>query len=44
MMVLITFAIGDDCHQALNNILAAKGYTTKDGMDADGDDSPCWNL
>ncbi len=33
------FAIGDDCHQALNNILAAKGYTTKDGMDADGDDS-----
>lgn len=33
------FAIGDDCHQALNNILAAKGYTTVDGMDADGDDS-----
>ena len=33
------FAIGDDCHQALNNILAAKGYTTADGMDADGDDS-----
>lgn len=33
------FAIGDDCHQALNNILAAKGYTTADGMDADGDAS-----
>ena len=33
------FAIGDDCHQALNNILAAKGYTTADGMDAEGDDS-----
>ena len=29
-------AIGDDCHDALNNILAAKGYTTADGMTADG--------
>ena len=33
------FAIGDDAHDALNNILAAKGYTTADGMDAEGDDS-----
>ncbi len=30
-------AIGDDAHDALNNILAAKGYTAADGMDADGD-------
>ncbi|MBR1812711.1 MAG: glycoside hydrolase family 3 protein [Lachnospiraceae bacterium] len=30
-------AIGDDAHDALNNILAAKGKTTADGMDADGD-------
>jgi len=29
-------AIGDDCHDALNNILAAQGYTTADGMTADG--------
>ena len=26
------FAIGDDAHNALNNILALKGYTTDDGM------------
>lgn len=31
------FAIGDDAHDALNNILAAKGKTTADGMDAEGD-------
>lgn len=30
------FAVGTDCHNAMNNILAAKGYTTADGMDADG--------
>lgn len=30
-------AAGDNSHAALNNILAAKGYTTSDGMDADGD-------
>ncbi|WP_454051042.1 glycoside hydrolase family 3 N-terminal domain-containing protein [Cellulomonas sp. Marseille-Q8402] len=30
-------AAGTDAHAALNNILAAKGYTTADGMDADGD-------
>lgn len=33
------FAIGTDAHDALNNILAAKGYTTADGMTADGDAS-----
>ena len=32
-------AIGDDAHDALNNVLAAKGYTTADGMTADGDAS-----
>jgi beta-glucosidase len=31
------FAIGNGAHEALNNILAAKGKTTADGMDADGD-------
>ena len=30
------FAIGNGAHDALNNILAAKGKTTADGMDADG--------
>ncbi|OZG59733.1 Glycosyl hydrolase family 3 N terminal domain-containing protein [Bifidobacterium lemurum] len=30
-------AIGSDAHNALNNILAAKGMTTADGMDEDGD-------
>ena len=30
-------AIGSDAHDALNNILAAKGYDTGDGMDYDGD-------
>ena len=29
--------MGDDSHDALNNILAAKGYTTANGMTADGD-------
>ncbi|MCD8154218.1 MAG: glycoside hydrolase family 3 C-terminal domain-containing protein [Clostridiales bacterium] len=33
------FTVGSDCHVALNNILAAKGYSTDDGMDADGDAS-----
>jgi beta-glucosidase len=28
----------EDAHAAINNILAAKGYTTADGMTADGDD------
>ena len=31
------FAIGDDAHEALNNILAAQGYTVEDGMTANGD-------
>ena len=29
-------SIGSDAHDALNNVLAAKGYTTADGMTADG--------
>lgn len=32
-------AVGTDAHDALNNILAAKGYSTADGMDGDGDSS-----
>lgn len=38
-------SIGDDAHDALNNVLAAKGYTTADGMTADGDSSKTytWN-
>lgn len=31
------FAIGEDSHDALNNILAAQGKTTADGMTAEGD-------
>ncbi|MTR07196.1 glycosyl hydrolase, partial [Pseudoflavonifractor sp. BIOML-A15] len=31
------FAAGKNVHDALNNILASKGLTTADGMDADGD-------
>ncbi len=30
-------AAGENAHAALNNILAAKGFSTSDGMDADGD-------
>ncbi|MCD8326815.1 MAG: glycoside hydrolase family 3 C-terminal domain-containing protein [Lachnospiraceae bacterium] len=39
------FAIGTDAHDALNNVLAAKGYTVADGMTADGDASKTytWN-
>ncbi len=29
-------AIGNDCHDALNNILAAQGYSTANGMTAEG--------
>lgn len=29
--------VGTDAHAAVNNILAAKGYTTANGMDEDGD-------
>ena len=31
------FAIGDDAHDALNNILAAQGKSAADGMTAEGD-------
>ena len=39
-------AIGTDAHDALNNVLAAKGYTTADGMTDDGDASKTytWTL
>lgn len=30
------FAVGENAHDALNNILASKGYTSANGMDADG--------
>jgi beta-glucosidase len=30
------FTVANGTHEAVNNILAAKGYTTADGMDADG--------
>ena len=33
------FAIGDDAHDALNNVLSAQGKTTADGMTSDGDAS-----
>ena len=33
------FAAGKDAHDALNNILAAQGYTEADGMTAEGDAS-----
>ena len=38
-------AIGSDAHDALNNVLAAKGYTKADGMTANGDASKTysWN-
>lgn len=32
-------AIGNSAHDALNHVLAAKGYSTADGMDEDGDAS-----
>ncbi|HJD02430.1 MAG TPA: glycoside hydrolase family 3 C-terminal domain-containing protein [Candidatus Mediterraneibacter excrementavium] len=31
------FTVAEDAHAAVNNILAAKGYTEADGMDAEGD-------
>lgn len=39
-------AVGDNAHDALNNVLAAKGYSTADGMDADGnaDKTYKWTL
>lgn len=33
------FAIGDDAHDALNNVLASQGYDESDGMTAAGDKS-----
>ena len=38
-------AVGGSAHDALNNILAAKGYSTADGMDKDGsaDMTYTWN-
>ncbi len=38
-------SVGSDAHDALNNILAAKGYSTSDGMTAEGDSSKTytWN-
>lgn len=33
------FSIGENAHNALNNILAAKGYSTNDGMTEDGNSS-----
>lgn len=35
------FAIGNDAHDALNNMLAAQGYTKVDGMDVDGNAANC---
>lgn len=39
------FAIGDNAHDALNNVLAAQGKTVEDGMDAEGNAAKayCWN-
>lgn len=39
------FAVGHDAHDALNNILAAKGKTVADGMTAEGDSTMTaeWN-
>lgn len=36
-------AIGDDAHDALNNVLAAQGYTVSNGMTADGTDSKSYH-
>ncbi|TFD83527.1 beta-glucosidase [Cryobacterium lactosi] len=36
-------SIGDDAHEALNNKLAAQGYSTADGMTADGDEAKAYS-
>ncbi len=36
------FTVAMGSHEAVNNVLAAKGYTTADGMDANGDKSLTW--
>lgn len=38
------FAIGDDSHDALNNVLAAQGYTVENGMTAAGDASKTYHF
>lgn len=40
------FSIGADAHDAVNNVLAAKQYTEKDGMTAEGNSEKVhvWNL
>ncbi|MBQ8161721.1 MAG: glycoside hydrolase family 3 C-terminal domain-containing protein, partial [Clostridia bacterium] len=35
-------AIGDDAHDALNHVLAAEGYTTENGMTADGNSAKAY--
>lgn len=37
-------AIGDDAHDALNNILCAQGYTVADGMTAPGDEAKAYRF
>ncbi len=37
-------AVGQDSHNAVNNILAAKGKTTADGMDADGNSALAYKI
>ena len=36
------FTVASSAHAAVNNILATKGKTTADGMDAEGDESLVW--
>ena len=36
-------SVGDDAHDALNNILAAQGYTTADGMTENGDEDKVYS-
>ena len=36
------FTAANGAHEAVNNILAAKGYTTADGMDAEGNTALVW--
>ncbi len=33
------FGVGNNCHDALNNVLAKKGYTVANGMTEDGDEN-----
>ena len=36
------FTVATDAHNAVNNVLAAKGYTTADGMDTEGSAELTW--